>query len=463
MSSIRLNLKDFFNLPSAVIYNPDEFKTVNSVTIDSRNVRKNSVFFAIKGENFDGHSFVKKAVKNGSTSVVINEKSYGKFNSLNVPIITVRDTTKALGDLANIWRKKISTKIIGITGSSGKTTTKEMLTQILKEKYKVNKTKANYNNQIGVPLTILNTDSKNDYLVLEIGTNHFGETEYAANIAEPDYALITNIGNSHLQYFKNRRGVLKEKLALFRITDDNGGIVFINNDDTLIKNSKKYFKNKITYGFSDGSNLKAKVSGQTKDGRDIIEIKYHNRNYKVTLPFYGEHNTNNFLSVSAVALNLGITKTQLISGIKKYKAADKRFNIKKINNSTLIDDTYNANPDSTSFAIKTVKSISKNKYTIIILGDMLELGKDSVKLHKNLSTIIMKAKINEILTIGNKTKYLTNALKNSKIINKHFSKRDELKKYLEEKKISNSIILVKGSRGMKMEEFTKVIEGKLKE
>ena len=462
MSSIKLTIKDFFNLPAAVIYNPDEFKTVTSITIDSRNVRKNSVFVAIKGENFDGHSFVKKAVKNGSTVVVINEKSYKNFDGLKVPLVTVKDTTKALGDLANIWRKKINTKIIGITGSSGKTTTKEMLSQILKEKYKVNKTKANYNNQIGVPLTILDTDSKNDYLILEMGTNHFGETEYASKIAEPDYALITNIGNSHLKYFKNKRGVLKEKSALFRVTDKKGGLVFINNDDNLLKNIKKYFNKTITYGFSNGSNLKAKIIGQTKDGKDKIEIKYHKRNYKVTLPFYGEHNTNNFLSASAVALSLGVTKSQLQNGIKKYKAPGKRFNIIKIKSSVLIDDTYNANPDSTTFAIETLSSIAKNKYKVFVIGDMLELGRDSITLHKNLSAIIKKEKINEVLTIGSKTKHLNNQLKNSKIINKHFLKREDLKKYLKRKDFSNSIILVKGSRGMKMEKFTKVIEENLK-
>ncbi len=462
MSSIRLTLKDFFNLPTAVIYNPDEFKTVTSVTIDSRNVRKNSAFIAIKGENFDGHSFVKKALKNGSSVVVINEKNYKTFNGLKVPVVTVQDTTKALGDLANIWRNKIKTNIIGITGSSGKTTTKEMLAQILKEKYIVNKTKANYNNQIGVPLTILDTNSKDDFLVLEMGTNHFGETEYVSQIAEPDYALITNIGNSHLQYFKNRKGVLKEKLALFRVTDKNDGVVFINNDDSLLKNTKKYFNNTITYGFTKGSKLKAKVNGQTKDGRDIVEIKHGSRNYRITLPFYGEHNANNFLSASAVALNLGITKSQLQNGIKKYKAADKRFNIIKIKNSILIDDTYNANPDSTSFAIRTLSGIAKNKNKIVVLGDMLELGKDSVKLHKSLSPVLKKEKIDEVLTIGSKTKHINSALKNSKIITKHFSKREMLQNYLTKKDFKNSVILVKGSRGMKMEEFTKVIEENLK-
>jgi len=458
MSSISLNLEDFFNLPTAVIYNPDGFRTVTSVTIDSRNVRKHSAFIAIKGENFDGHSFVKNAVRSGSKVIVINEKKYRKYDNVRATIITVKDTTKALGDLANIWRKKTNTKIIGITGSSGKTTTKEMLATILREKYKVNKTKANYNNHIGVPLTILDTSAKNNFLVLELGTNHFGEIEYLSKVSEPDYAIITNIGNSHLEFLKNKRGVLKEKSALFRITDENDGLVFINNDDALLKNSAKKFSKKITYGFCKGSTIKGRSLGLTKDGSEIINIKKGNRNYKISLSFYGEHNKNNFLSAAAVAIELGITKSQLQNGINKYKPAGKRFNIKKIKNSILIDDTYNANPDSTSIAIKTMSDFWKDKNKIVVFGDMLELGKDSIKLHQKLSSVLVKEKVNELITVGKYTKHLNKKLEGSKILTKHFSKKENMIKYLEEKDFDNSIVLVKGSRGMKMEQYFKIIE-----
>ncbi|MCH7974757.1 MAG: hypothetical protein IH949_12905 [Bacteroidetes bacterium] len=200
----------------------------------------------------------------------------------------------------------------------------------------------------------------------------------------------------------------------------------------------------------------------SKEGRDIIEIKYLKHSFKITLPFYGMHNTNNFLSASTVALSLGITKLQLLKGIKKFKAVDKRFNIIKINSTILIDDTYNANPDSTAFAIKTVGNLGKNKYKLVVLGDMLELGIDSIKLHNNLAPILKKAKVNEVLTIGSKTKYLNNALKSCKIVNKHFSKRDALQDYLYKKDFSNSVILIKGSRGMKMEQFSKIIEEGIK-
>jgi UDP-N-acetylmuramoyl-tripeptide--D-alanyl-D-alanine ligase len=184
MKNLNLTIEDLFNIPTAVIYNPDNYKNVTSVSIDSRAIKKNSLFVAIKGEKFDGHNFINDAVKKGATTIVINEKNYKKYNTINLPLVTVKDTTLALGDLAKTWRRKLKTKIIGITGSAGKTTTKEMLAVLLKEKYSVNKTIGNNNNHIGVPLTLFSTNNKHDFLVLELGTNHFGEIAYTLQISE---------------------------------------------------------------------------------------------------------------------------------------------------------------------------------------------------------------------------------------------------------------------------------------
>ncbi|MEO8399482.1 MAG: UDP-N-acetylmuramoyl-tripeptide--D-alanyl-D-alanine ligase, partial [Ignavibacteriaceae bacterium] len=226
MRKISLTIEDVFNIPTAVIYNPDNFKTVFAVTIDSRNVPKKSLFVAIEGEKFDGHNFINDVIKNGASAVIINAKKLSKFENLELPIIIVKDTTASLGDLAKIWRRKLRTQIIAITGSAGKTSTKEMLAVLLNEKFKVNKTLANNNNHIGVPLTIFSTNNRHDFLVAELGTNHFGEIKYTAEIAKSDYALITNIGNSHLEFLKNKKGVLKEKIALFESTASNNGTVF---------------------------------------------------------------------------------------------------------------------------------------------------------------------------------------------------------------------------------------------
>ena len=200
MKKVHLNIEDLFNVPGATIYEPDKLKVINYVSIDSRNIKSNTLFLALKGQRFDGHNFVKDSVKNGAAAVVINERKLNQFNDIEVPIITVKDTKLALGDIARTWRKKLIAKVIGITGSSGKTSVKDMLAELLSEKYSVNKTEANNNNHIGVPLTILNTNETHQVLVAELGTNHFGEIPYTANILSPDYSLITNIGDSHLEF-----------------------------------------------------------------------------------------------------------------------------------------------------------------------------------------------------------------------------------------------------------------------
>jgi UDP-N-acetylmuramoyl-tripeptide--D-alanyl-D-alanine ligase len=253
MKKIQITLEDLFNLPSAEIFNPDDSKNVTSVSIDSRNIKKNSLFVAIKGEKFDGHNFVKDAIKNGASAILIEKSKLVQYDDVDVPIIVVDDTIKALGDLAKIWRKKFIGKVIALTGSNGKTTTKEIIYTLLNEKYKVVRTLGNNNNQIGVPLTIFSVSNDDDYLIVEIGTNHFGEVRYSSEIAQPDYALITNIGPSHLEFLKNLRGVKKEKIALFEIANKNKGIIFLNVDDKLLRPLKNKYKKVISYSLNSSS------------------------------------------------------------------------------------------------------------------------------------------------------------------------------------------------------------------
>ena len=468
MKKMKLTIQDIFNVPTSEIFNPDNFKPVSSVIIDSRNMVKNSLFVAIKGSKFDGHNYLREAVKNGASAVVINKSKYKNFYDIDIPVITVKDTTIALGDIAKIWRKKLSetsrTKIIAITGSNGKTSTKEMIAELLNEKYSVNKTTGNNNNHIGVPLTIFSTNEKHDILVLELGTNHFGEIKYTSDIAKPDYALITNIGNSHLEFLKDRKGVLKEKEALFKITEEQNGFLFINNDDKMLRRTANRYKNKLIYGFSHQANksitvdVEGKLSGYTDDGRPKIEIKYKNKKIVHFLPLFGKHNASNYLAAVAVGLKLGLTKNDLESGTKKIKAVNKRLNVKKIKDFILIDDTYNANPESMKFAFEFLSQFKNYRRKIAVLGDMFELGKDEIELHKKLEPYIMKNKISELYTTGKRMRYLSEEIDDADIIKKHFRSRENLKSFLKSLVLSNSIILFKGSRGMKMEDFIKVLE-----
>ncbi|TSA27644.1 MAG: UDP-N-acetylmuramoyl-tripeptide--D-alanyl-D-alanine ligase [Ignavibacteriales bacterium] len=458
MGKIKITIEDLFNISSAVIYNPDAFKPVSNVEIDSRRVKKGSLFVAIKGEKYDGHDFILDALKKGANAVIIDSRKLKKFSFLEIPVVAVNNTTRVYGELAKIWRNKISAKVISITGSNGKTTVKEMMASLLSEKYNVVKTAANNNNHIGVPLTILGTDEKCEALVLEQGTNHFNEIEYSANISRPDYALITNIGDTHLEYFKNREGVYKEKSALLDITEMHGGTVFLNMDDPIIRKHSKNYWNKITYGFNGSVNVKGKILDYTNDGRTKIKISYKGKKIETILPVYGESNAKNFLAASAVVLKLGLTGNEIINGTKNIKPVHGRLEVKKFKDAVVIDDTYNSSPASVESAVDLIKKIKTHKRKIIVLGDMLELGKQSEKLHKDLAKLFSSDKNLFVLTTGNMMKHLNKALRKKKVKSIHFHIREALSLYLQYEEIENSVILVKGSRGMKMEEFVNTLE-----
>ena len=446
-------------MPTAEIFSPDSYTAATSVTIDSRRVKKNSIFVAIKGEIFDGHKFAKQAVKSGAAAIIINRKKLKEFDSLNVPIITVSNTVDAFGYLANLWRKKLGIKVISITGSSGKTSVKEMLHKILSEKYSVCKTEANNNNHFGVPLTILSAKKSNEILLLEHGTNHFGEIEHTAKIAEPDHAMITNIGSSNLEYLKNKSGVLKEKKSLLDEALRNKGRVYLNADDKYVARLSGKYNNEVKFGFNDDADIKGKILSFNEHGYPRVEVISKTKKLELTLPLLGETSAKNFIAACAVAFSLSITKQQILNAAKKFKPFDKRLNVKRYKNFTLIDDSYNSNPDSLKASINAVSRISERGRKILILGDMFELGENAIAMHEGISKSINKKNIDAVYSLGKNMKNLNSKLETKKITNRHFRTRNSLAAFLKTIELNDSAVLVKGSRGMKMEEFVKIIAG----
>lgn len=459
---MKITLADIFNLSGSVIYNPAEFKAVSSVSTDTRTIRKNSLYVAIKGARFDGHKFVDDAINKGASAILINKRKLNNYDHINIPIITVPDTIKAYGELAHVWRSKLKAKVISITGSNGKTTTKEILAVILSEKFKTEKSLANNNNHIGVPLTILSAKTSCEVLIIEHGTNHFNEIKYTAEIASPDYALITNIGDSHLEYLIDQDGVYKEKSALFNSALANNGTIFVNNDSGIIKKNTKNVNSKVTFGFKGRCDVKGKITGYTENGRTKLSVSYKNRNYEVTLPIYGKSNAHNVLAAIAVAQHLKLSVKQIKSGVSKLEQIPGRLSVQKFNNMMLIDDTYNANPASMEAAIILLKEIKSYKVKTIIIGDMFELGSQAVAYHKSLAGLITKNKINNVMMIGKLLTHLDKELQKIKTsINiNYFKNRRALKSFINKNDFSGQVILVKGSRGMKMEEFAEQIRNK---
>jgi UDP-N-acetylmuramoyl-tripeptide--D-alanyl-D-alanine ligase len=454
---MKITLEDIFNIPSAVIYYPEKYKSVSSVSIDTRTLKKNSIYVAIKGSNFDGHDFVNDAIKKGAKAIIVSNRKLSNFENVKVPIISVKNTLDAYAVLAGLWRNKLNAKVISITGSNGKTTTKEILAHLLESKYKVHKTYLNNNNQIGVPLTILSAPVGTEIIILEHGTNHFGEIEFTAKIAQPHLALITNIGNSHIQFLESKEKILEEKIQLFnQIRKD--GTVFINSDDPLLKSRKKNYKNNFSYGFKGKVDLKGNLLNSKSSNK--LEICGVGKPFTVSVPLLGETNLKNYLSAVSIAIKCGLSKKAIIQQTNTLAPVKGRLVEKVYKDFTIIDDTYNSNPESVKSAVKLLKEYKLRKNKILVIGDMLELGSRTTELHQDIAAYIDSSKVDELYTIGKKARVIFKNVGRI-IIKKHFSKRESLISFLNELKINDSIILFKGSRGMRMEEFLNVLASRV--
>ncbi len=430
-------------------------KAISGVSTDSRSVKKNDLFFALKGETFDAHDFIDSVVTAEAAVIVVQREWTQKhelyFRTLPCVFVVVDDTTIAFGELARTYRRKFDIPVIAIGGSNGKTTTKEMINTVLRTKYEVLSTEGNLNNHIGVPQTLFRLTSKHDAAVIEIGTNHFGELKYLCEIAEPTHGLITNIGKEHLEFFGDEDGVAKEELELFNYLEDHHGMAFVNCDDHFLEVGSKTLKKQTSYGLMSKADVRAKKIQTNEFGKSKFEIVWQKKNvsFNVTLGVPGLHNVTNALAAITVGLKLRLKPKKIADALEQFSSASKRMEVLTNNGITILNDTYNSNPDSVIVALKTLTLFNTNAKKIVVLGDMRELGEASKREHTNIGVIVAEMRFNILYTVGPFSKYTSEAFGTTA---KHFESKDELSNELKKIVKQGDVVLVKGSRGMKMED-----------
>jgi len=436
---------------------------VNSISIDSRTIKTEDLFIPLKGEKFDGHDFIYEAIRKGAKGFIFSRNL--EIPEEEVIVIEVKDTLIALQDLANYYRKKIKAKVIGVTGSSGKTTTKNLIGELLSKIGKVNISRENYNNEIGVPLTILETEKDTNFLVLEMAMRGKGQIRELSKIAEPDVGVITNIGWAHIGILGSKEAIMEAKAEIFDYIGDHGYALLNRDDELSMQIFEKLKLNKYTYGFNEESNIKGKILDKLDD-KVRMSINFPDKNeIDILLPLYPINIYRNVLSAFGVLwifasqsinnfsfdnLDLSLPKQRLTPKIT-YKGIK------------AIDDTYNANPDSVKTAIEYLDMLPSSGKKILLLGDMLELGEYSIPAHKEVIKYAIDKDFCYLLFYGEEFIKAIDDMKGElkDIIGyKIFYTKDEkeIKNFLRQILKPNDIILIKGSRAMKMERFINFIE-----
>ncbi len=414
------------------------------VSIDSRTIKKNSIFFALKGDNFDGNQFAKDALDKGALYSVIDDIT---LKSGSDKFILVDNCLKALQNLAKTHRENLDIPVIGLTGSNGKTTTKTLLAECLKSKYIIYSTKGNLNNHIGVPLSILDIKESCEVAVVEMGASAVGDIKQLCEISKPTIALITNISGAHLEGFKNIEGVIRGKSELFDYILKNGGKVFINNKDRVLKNFTKRFSDPIEV-HGDNSFCKIKL---LESEPNIIFSDSNDNEYTTNL--FGEYNFENIMMAISVSKFLGIDEEISSDIISKYHPEENRSQKFRFSSNCVVLDAYNANPVSMLNAIESVSKFSdKNK--VMILGDMNELGEFMESEHRNIGKITSRLNLDACYFVGSKMKFAHEENKSSF----WFEKLSDLEDELAKKKFRDTDILVKGSRSLELENIVELLK-----
>lgn len=417
-----MNIEQFYPL----------FLQSENATIDSRKVGKNDIFFAFSGENFNAATFAERAVDNGALAVIVEQQD---FENKAKNIFYVRSTLEFLQELAVHHRKQLKIPVIGLTGSNGKTTTKEIIHAVLSEKFKVQYTFGNLNNHIGVPLTILSVKPEHEIAVIEMGANHQKEIELLCSISQPDFGYITNFGKAHLEGFGGFEGVIKGKSELYDYLKNHHRTIVVNETDPIQAEKTEDYTYKITFG-KETSDYQFELLSE----EHFVGLKYGN--IKALSKLTGKYNFTNLCVAASLGLHFGIDFEKIKNAIENYTPTNMRSQLVKKGDRTLVLDTYNANPSSMNASLHNFITFEGPK--TIIIGDMLELGEESEKEHQNILRLALELGFNEIITVGKNFKNVNSS-------DKAFENTSELIEYLKLNKILSENVLLKGSRGIALE------------
>lgn len=422
------------------------------VCTDTRKVKSGDVFIALVGETFDGHNFIEQAIRSGASGVIASHSDIAV--PAHVTLIVVDDTLKALQDVACFHRKRFTIPIVGITGSNGKTTTKDMTAAVLGSKFNVLKTEANYNNEIGLPLTLLQLTNEHEVAVVEMGMRGLGQIRQLANIALPTIAVITNVGETHIELLGSIENIAAAKAELLEVIPESG-LVILNGDDPYVQAMAQQVHSSVTlFGLEHG----------TLRGEEIATAA-HSMNFQccigqekipMSIPTVGKHNVYNALAAIAVGVGLGMNFENISAGLSNFNASPMRLHIETIGEYVVINDAYNASPMSMSAAIDTLVEVAKER-TVAVLGDMLELGDIAAVAHRQIGEKLAECNIDIVVTIGELARNIVAAAQEQGITKAiSCANHAEAEKVLRELVQPGDTILIKGSRGMKMENMVKM-------
>lgn len=449
---LELNLQEIVKATKGALLKEADVKEIKAVSTDTRKIEEGTMFIALKGENFNGNNYVLDAFNKGAKIAIVDEVKCD-LNELkeDVALIKVQNTGRALMDLAKFYREKLGLKVVGITGSAGKTSTKDLVAAVLSDKYKVFKTKGNFNNEIGLPLMILELDSTYDVAILEMGMRGLGQIKELAEIASPDLGIITNIGISHIEILKTRENILKAKMEIATFFDKNNTLVVCGNDDfleALLEAQYKIVKTGVGENFEIGAK---NIALEELSSKFTVYDGEKEEEFSLDMP--GEHNISNLMLGIAIAKELGVSFEEMKRGLKNIEATSMRLELIKKDGFSILNDCYNSSPVAVKSAIDVMKNI-EGKRRIAVLGTMRELGHKSEEAHREIGKYAKENGIEKVLCFGDFSENIKEGYGEGCTV---YENKEELIKDLLNIICEGDIILVKASRSLKFEEITKAL------